>query len=236
MNADIHGLTGAYALGALDDVERARFEKHLAGCADCRAEVESFDLTVEHLAEVSAIEPPARLEQAILSALDQVRPLPPVTPAQKTRPRRLLRAPFLLAAAVVVLVIGAVAAIVLQPWAEQEAPDRMTVSEQVVQAPDAERIEVPMPGEASATLVMSKSMDRAVIVTEAMPDAPSGHTYEVWLQQEEGMVAAGPMTGGSGTVLLRGSPSTASGMGISVERAGAEPSSPSDTMVAHVEM
>ena len=28
---------GAYLLGALSDAERAAFEQHLAGCADCRA-------------------------------------------------------------------------------------------------------------------------------------------------------------------------------------------------------
>ncbi len=34
--SDIHHLTGAYALDAVDDIERARFEQHLAECEDCR--------------------------------------------------------------------------------------------------------------------------------------------------------------------------------------------------------
>ena len=42
MNADIHGLSGAYAVDALDDVERAEFERHLAQCPECQAEVESL--------------------------------------------------------------------------------------------------------------------------------------------------------------------------------------------------
>ena len=37
--SDIHALSGAYAVDALDDLERAAFERHLADCADCRAEV-----------------------------------------------------------------------------------------------------------------------------------------------------------------------------------------------------
>ena len=37
--SDLHKLTGAYAVDALDDIERARFEQHLAACEDCRAEV-----------------------------------------------------------------------------------------------------------------------------------------------------------------------------------------------------
>ena len=39
MSDDIHALSGAYAVDALDDVERARFERHLANCEACRAEV-----------------------------------------------------------------------------------------------------------------------------------------------------------------------------------------------------
>jgi hypothetical protein len=38
-NDDIHGLSGAYAV---DDVERVRFEAHLAGCDTCRDEVSSL--------------------------------------------------------------------------------------------------------------------------------------------------------------------------------------------------
>ena len=33
---DLHLLSGAYAVDALDDLERARFEAHLRTCADCR--------------------------------------------------------------------------------------------------------------------------------------------------------------------------------------------------------
>src|SRR5918997_984458 len=40
--SDIHALSGAYAVDALDDVERAGFERHLTGCAACRAEVPSL--------------------------------------------------------------------------------------------------------------------------------------------------------------------------------------------------
>jgi len=35
---EIHALSGAYAVDALDPEERARFEEHLAACAECQAE------------------------------------------------------------------------------------------------------------------------------------------------------------------------------------------------------
>ncbi len=39
MTDDIHALSGAYAVDALDELERVQFEQHLAGCSACRAEV-----------------------------------------------------------------------------------------------------------------------------------------------------------------------------------------------------
>ena len=56
--SDIHALSGAYAISALDDIERAQFERHLAKCAECRAEVESLREASAMLAETTAVEPP----------------------------------------------------------------------------------------------------------------------------------------------------------------------------------
>ena len=36
---DIHALCGAYAVDAVDDLERAAFDRHLADCEACAAEV-----------------------------------------------------------------------------------------------------------------------------------------------------------------------------------------------------
>ena len=49
--SDLHKLTGAYAVDALDDLERARFEQHLAECDDCRAEVAELRETAALLAD-----------------------------------------------------------------------------------------------------------------------------------------------------------------------------------------
>ena len=57
--SDIHALSGAYAIDALDDIERAQFERHLAECAECRAEVESLREAGGMLAEAVSATPPA---------------------------------------------------------------------------------------------------------------------------------------------------------------------------------
>src|SRR5205085_621429 len=77
MTSDIHALSGAYAVDALDGDERAQFEEHLAGCADCRSEVESLREAAALLAETTATTPPAGLRDKLLSGITTLRPLPP---------------------------------------------------------------------------------------------------------------------------------------------------------------
>ena len=84
--SDIHALSGAYAIDALDDIERAQFERHLAKCAECRAEVESLREASAMLAETTAVEPPADLRDRLLAEIRTVRPLPPVVPAPEETP------------------------------------------------------------------------------------------------------------------------------------------------------
>ena len=61
MSADIHGLSGAYAVDALDSDERAAFEEHLAQCPECQAEVASLREAATQLATTTETQPPASL-------------------------------------------------------------------------------------------------------------------------------------------------------------------------------
>ena len=78
MSPDLHHLSGAYAVDALDAQERASFEQHLAGCPDCRAEVAELTAAAHSLATLAETAPPAGLRDAVLSGITKVRPLPPV--------------------------------------------------------------------------------------------------------------------------------------------------------------
>jgi anti-sigma-K factor RskA len=69
---DLHSLSAAYALGALDEAERAEFEAHLASCASCTAEVAEFGDVAAALADSEGAAPPAHLRAAVLSQLDHV--------------------------------------------------------------------------------------------------------------------------------------------------------------------
>ena len=58
MTQDLHALSGAYALDALDPQEAQHFEEHLDHCAACRREVVEFQATAAQLGEATATTPP----------------------------------------------------------------------------------------------------------------------------------------------------------------------------------
>lgn len=216
---EIHALTGAYAVDALDDIERARFEQHLAQCADCRAEVAELRETAALLGEATASAPSAATRAAVLSRIGQVRPLPPeVGPAAVRRIRRWPTT--LVAAAVTVLVLGALA-LTIQPWRGHDATTP-SMADRIQAAPDATRETVSLPVGGTATLVNSHKVGYAMLMTRNLGAAPAGKVYELWLQNDKGvMEPAGLLgTGHDQTVVLEGSSAESVGAGITVEPSG----------------
>lgn len=212
--SDIHKLSGAYVVDAVDDIERAAFERHLVECEDCRDEVASLRETTAMLAESVAVTPPPSLRASVLSGVAQIRPLPPVI----APPRRVAWFPLLVAASIVA-VLG-IAAAVWQPWAPSDNPS-LTAAEQVLRAPDAQSVSVDLGEAGQATVTRSKSLHKAVIRTKDMAAAPSGQVYQLWLQQHGDMISAGLMEGGgSEEIILEGDAATASAVGVTVEPDG----------------
>lgn len=84
--SDLHKLTGAYAMDALDDLERARFEQHLAQCEDCRAEVAELRETAALLSETVATTAPAALRESVLAGIAHIRPMAPEIPQPAPTP------------------------------------------------------------------------------------------------------------------------------------------------------
>lgn len=221
---DVHALVGAYAVDALDDLERAAFERHLSGCEDCQAEVASLQEAASMLAETIEVEPPAALRDRVLAGIATVRPLPPVTPEPlvtetRTRPRR-FRLAALAAAAAVVAMVG-VGGTVWHPWTD-ESSQTVNNADAVLSAADAKSTSLDFDGGASATVTHSDSVGKAVIVTHKMPPPPDGMVYQLWLDQpSSGMVSAGVMPiKADQEVLLDGDAATALAAGITIEPEG----------------
>src|SRR5690242_20029726 len=107
---DLHALTGPYVLNAVAADERAGFERHLATCADCAAEVNDLREAAARLSATVVARPPARLKATVTAAVDRARQLPPVLDPQVRVPLRVLRRSMVLAAAfVAVATSGAIA-------------------------------------------------------------------------------------------------------------------------------
>lgn len=230
MNAhhdDVHALSGAYALDALEPEERARFEEHLDRCSACRAEVASLHETTALLAGTTEAAPPPSLRDSVLAGIEGVRPLPPLTrePAPASAPTRRRRwfpaagSPLLMAAAVLAILVVAGSAL-WQPWEDDARTP--TATERVLQAGDARRTTVELPRGATATVVLSRSEGRAVLVADGLQPAPEGKVYELWLQTPQGALRpAGLLPDrADATVLLEGDASKATGFGITVEPDG----------------
>lgn len=239
--SDIHALSGAYAVDALDELERVGFERHLAGCATCQAEISSLQEATAAMADDVALSPPPELRASVLEGIKRVRPLPPegvgshradvdvAIEEQADEPgdghggpvirRRWFPA---LVAAVVLALVG-VGATVWQPW-QDDTSTTVTAADRVLADPDAQRVSHNLAGGAKATVVRSPKEHRAVIVTENMPPPPAGKVYQLWLQTpEEDMVSAGLMPAKGSTVLLDGDADDALAVGLSLEPEGGSP-------------
>src|SRR6266568_6862747 len=83
---DPHTLAGAYALDALSEEDRERFERHLGVCESCRAEAASLRDAAGRLAEATAAAPPPRLRGLVLAEAARTRQQPPpVRVAERVR-------------------------------------------------------------------------------------------------------------------------------------------------------
>ncbi|KQP63565.1 anti-sigma factor [Nocardioides sp. Leaf285] len=241
--SDSHALSGAYALDALDDLERAEFERHLATCPACRDEVDGLAEAASMMTEMSLTAPPPELRDRVLSGIATVRPMPPVvgevraevTSLADRRDRRRFRG--LLAAAAAAVVVAGTGGIV---WtAAQDDTSTYTAAEAVQNADDAQRFRVQLAEgvdpDAEATVIRSEDLNRAIVTTVDMPPAPEGYVYELWLLRDGQYVAAGPMATDSDETVFSGQAADATGAAISIEEAGTQPVEPSDAVVGTVE-
>lgn len=107
-------------------------------------------------------------------------------------------------------------------WQARDDGPAPTLAQQVLDASDASRASQTLQGGATAAVVRSPSLGRAVLVTTGMPAAPEGKVYQLWLQTADGrMASAGILPAGADqVVVLEGDARTATAAGISIEPAG----------------
>ena len=87
----LHLLVAAYALDAVDDLERAQFERHLVTCESCQAELDEMRATLGRLAESESHQPPAGMRDEVMARIANTAQLPPHASVEPLKIRRYRR-------------------------------------------------------------------------------------------------------------------------------------------------
>ena len=230
MSADLHHLAAAYALDALDDVERRQFENHFPTCDICAAEVHEFRGVAAELGASTAVSAPDRLRGAVMAEIAQTRQLSPLVqqPAASSS-NRLRSGQFIAAAAAALVLLAGVLVVTL--------PDDDPSFSEVADAPDAVVTSLePLLNAPSGALqiVWSDELDQVAVIGSGLDDPGIGRTYALWFLVDGGVVPAGLFQpdDGSVTTVLEVDDIDTSGWGITVEPEGGSDQPTTDVIFA----
>jgi anti-sigma-K factor RskA len=161
---------GAYLLGALTELERQAFERHIAGCSECQEELERLRPAADLLpGSVEQVQPPARLKASLMEVVEREAEAER-QPAPSRAPRRRFLRPALVAAGL--LIALAIGVTVTQLGGDETRTVTARVDPAMPQAGGSLRIEG----------------DDATLRLHDMPELGSTRVYQVWLQHGDRMV------------------------------------------------
>lgn len=224
---DLHTLTGAYALNAVDGTERDRFEHHLRRCKPCGNEVRGLAETATALAMAVAMAPPPQLKEQVLTAAAATRQMPPAADHHRLRPARPSSwIPRLATAVAAVSLAVAVALGVVQASTRHEldsarAQNRAIAA--IITAPDARIVTQATTRGGTATVVVSRARQKMIFISAGLPPLPATEVYELWLIGPPRVRPAGllpPPSAGKTAPLLASGLVAGDKVGVTVEPAG----------------
>lgn len=244
IDAEVHALTGAYALDALPADERAFFERHLNVCDACRREVSELIETASRLGNTAAVAPPPDLRARILAEADVNRQLAPDSPRIFTTPSRQRLRSRMLAGVAACLALGVIAmsgVIVNLNDQLREAQVAAADDERIVAvlgATDLKTVELKMGTGAPGRFLFSPAKDEGVLVASGIADPGENKTYELWLIHDGTPVPAGlfkPDEDGTAVAAVDGIIRGAELVAITVEPAGGS-KRPTGSILASAEL
>jgi anti-sigma factor RsiW len=245
--SDIHSLSGAYALDAVDDLERAAFERHLRECEACALEVTELRETVSRLADTSAVEPPPSLRSSVLAAVAQVPQAPPGRRARREAAGHAAAAKRWRRFAAVSVAAGVIAAGAgVGTWAvadgnvdrarqvaaaaqerAAQAQQRAAEIEQVLAAPDVRVFTMAVKTGGTVNIAVARSMNRAVALLNGVSDPGSGRVHQLWMIPDAGRLSEakspGPLLQEQKAQLLEIGDATLFGMSVEPEGGSLSP-------------
>jgi anti-sigma-K factor RskA len=204
---DLHTLAGVYAVGAVSDTERKRFERHLDDCSDCANEVRGLNETATQLGLVVAQDPPPQLKERVMAAVAQTRQNPPLRdhrqPKAAQRPTGWM--PRLVSAAAVIAIAVAAALGVITARTQSKlgtaqsqlhsAQSQLGQAQHRLTRVEAQRrfidsilgsnnVQVASHRSSKGglvTVLFSHKTKRMVVTTADLPKLTGGQVYQVWL-------------------------------------------------------
>jgi len=195
LRQDLHSLSGAYALDALDTgAERDRFIRHLSRCPSCAGEVRGFREVATAMAFAAAVESPAGLRDRVLTAAARTRQVPPeiTTHARPHRTRSWL--PWLsgvvAAASVMVAVLFGLAQAHTQDELNRVRAENKAIS-LLLSSPQVTLLSQETTKGGVATVVLSAARHQLAVVTSGLPALPPGQVYQLWLIGKTKITSAG---------------------------------------------
>jgi anti-sigma-K factor RskA len=229
--ADIHALTGAYALDAVSGTERMEFERHLAECDSCTQEVREFRDTAARLAIAATATPPPELKSRVLDQIRTVRQLPPETSVVPLRRRSFGQRLTTVAAAVFFVAAAGLGVVVVQQNGDiDDARAQAAQMERILSADDAKLLTMKSDG-GTMNVAMSRSLDQMLLLSDNLASPPDGKTYQAWTIDGKVPHSAGVIDLKNGKVLLAVSDfGGANAVAVSVEPEGGS-TQPSEDIV-----
>jgi anti-sigma-K factor RskA len=181
---DVHTLAGPYVMDAISAPDRARFERHLAGCAECARETASLREATARLATAAAVPPPPALKARVMAAAAATRQRPPAAEPEEeaaARGKLALAAGALAAAAVVAaaVVFGVSNGSMHDQLSQAQASSQQIAA--VLTARDATMMTGQVKGGGTVTIVMSHARRELVFTAADLHALPDARGYELWL-------------------------------------------------------
>jgi Anti-sigma-K factor rskA/Putative zinc-finger len=170
---------GAYLLGALTDLERQAFERHVAGCAECRDELERLRPAADALPRsVEQVEPPPALKASLMEVVESEARERSGAPAARRRIRLPSLAGFRPALVAAALALGLLAGFGLAQLGGDDDERMLAATVDQGRLPDA----------SGSLSIQGDGEDGAILSVHGMPPAGRARVYQAWVQRDGNLV------------------------------------------------
>jgi anti-sigma factor RsiW len=222
--SEIRELLGAWALDAVDDVERARVERAIRQDPALAREARALLETAARLGASAASSPPPALRADVVRAVQDVPQRRPeradAAPAQVPGGRRPRAGMWIAAAAIATIGIAAPTVLAIQQASRAaRAEEEVAVLAEAITRPGVRVVSSEVTGGGRAVAVMTE--DDALFVARGLPSLAAGRAYQLWVLEGEGPTSAGVIEVSDAVVSVRiRLPRDQGGIAMTIEPAG----------------